>query len=798
MNQIVLCLTTQHDLGLVVVAGLVSFLSAAVGYDLLARAKVERRALWLCAAAVVTGSGIWATHFIAMLAYDPGVTLAYGIATTAASGVSGTVISGLGFALMIHGAKDRVVPALAGAIIGGGVAVLHYVGMAALIIPATIVWDWNLVAASIAVGCALGAVSGYLFQRATRVRGRLAAALALTLAVCSHHFTAMGAVTILPDASIGQVTATLPKLGLVAAIVATMVVILLLGILGGTFDRILATRRQREAKRLNTLANAAFEGIVICRDGEIVDANESFRKLVGKAAGEVLGRRFVDMASAAGRERVAAAIDDDARSAISIDLLNANGDAIPVEVLKRVSEGEGGAHVILAVRDLRERKEAESRIRFLAHHDSLTGLANRSFFGIRLEDAIARAERSGGLIAVHYIDLDRFKDVNDSLGHAAGDTVLETAARRLEDLAKSGDIVARLGGDEFVIAQVDLPGSEAAIAFAERICARIAEPIVFDHQSLIKTASVGVAVFPMDGKEAETLTQAADMALYRAKEEGRATFRAFETEIAERVQRRRELQRDLQKAILAGELRVHYQPQVRVKDGELLGFEALVRWTHPKQGIVPPSTFIPLAEESGCIWQLGEWVLRSVCAEASRWRRPLNVAVNLSPIQIIQGDLPHLVQTILLETGMKAHLLELEVTESVLIKDIDRALHVLRRLKSLGVKIAMDDFGTGYSSLSYLQSFPFDKLKIDRSFIQNLDQNAHSRAIVRAVVGLGRALSLPVVAEGVESNMQLDVLRIETCEEVQGFLTGRPQPIEAFEAFLMSEGPNVRAFASVG
>ena len=396
------------------------------------------------------------------------------------------------------------------------------------------------------------------------------------------------------------------------------------------------------------------------------------------------------------------------------------------------------------------------------------------------------------------LDLDRFKNVNDAFGHAVGDKVLVATARRLEDLARGADIVARLAGDEFIVVQAALAGGEAAIDFAGQLCARLHEPMVLDGQQIVTTASVGVAVYPDDGADAESLTHAADLALYRAKDDGRATFRAFETEMAERIRQRRLLQLDLQKAITEGELNVFYQPQVRVSDGELLAFEALARWTHPVHGQVPPGTFVPLAEESGLMPELGEWVLRTVCREAAAWRRPLRVAVNLSPIQIIQGDLPSLVHSILIETGMSPERLELEVTESVLIKDMDRALRTLRRLKAFGIRIAMDDFGTGYSSLSYLQSFPFDKLKIDRSFVHNLDHNAHSRAIVRAVVGLGRALNLPVVAEGVESSAQLDVLRSETCEEVQGFLTGRPQPIEVFAAYLASDGENVRAFASAG
>ena len=787
MNQIVYCLTGQHDLRLVVVAGLVSVLSAAVGYDLLARAKVERRVFWLSAAALVTGTGIWATHFIAVLAYDPGVVIAYGIATTALSGIAGTLLSGVGFAALIYGEKDRTIAPLAGVIIGGGVAVLHYVGIAALIIPGSIQWNWVLVLSSVGLGCAVGAVSTYLFQRATTVKQRLLAAFLLTLAVCSHHFTAMAAITIVPGAKL-SVAADLPRGWLVVAIVTAMVLILLLALAGGTFDRLLASRELREARRLSALANAAFEGIVICHDGKIVDANESFCKLLGVGRDEIRGKTFGSYVVETHQYVIANAMNHNVAKAFSVDLRTAAGVVVPAEVLKRVSNDIVSGDSILAVRDLRERKEAESRILFLAHHDALTGLANRAFFGLRFEDEIARAQRSGALLALHYIDLDRFKDVNDSHGHAAGDGVLKEAARRLDDLAENGYVVARLGGDEFVIVQVGLLRPEEAVAFAEKICAELNRPTdgVPDGQ-IPMGASVGVAIFPHDGTDAETLTHSADVALYRAKEAGRATFRAFEVGMAAELRERRALQQDLRLAVTSGALDVFYQPQVRVSDGHLLGFEALARWEHPERGHISPVTFIPLAEESGIILQLGEWVLRTACAEAARWPRAFSVAVNLSPIQIIKGDLPRLVQTILLETGLDPARLELEVTESVLIKDIDRALHVLRRLRALGIRIAMDDFGTGYSSLSYLQSFPFDKLKIDRSFIQSVDHNAHSRAIVRAVVGLGHALGLPVVAEGVETDAQLEVLRTEACQEVQGFLTGRPLPIADFAFFLASD-----------
>ena len=789
MNQIVYCLTEQHDLRLVVVAGLVSFLSAAVGYDLLARARLERPLLWLSAAAVVTGSGVWATHFIAILAYDPGVPIAFGIVTTALSGIAGMLVSGFGFAVLIHAGKDPTLAPLAGIIIGGGVAVLHYVGMAAFVVPGVIVWSPGLVLWSIGIGCAFGAGSAWLFHRSTTVRQRLVAAFVLTLAVCSHHFTAMGAVEIRAGTMLADL-ADLPTGWLVGAIIGTMVVILVLGLIGGSFDRMLASRELREARRLSALANAAVEGIVICRDGRIEDANQTFSMLIGLPVDDLRGTLLAGHMTESSQYAIVNALNKSVSSVAAAELRTATGHSVPVELVRQVSDGEESGRVILAVRDLRERNEAESRMRYLAHHDSLTGLANRSFFGLRLEDAMAKAKRTDAQLAFHYIDLDRFKDANDLQGHIAGDAILKETARRLEELAGPGDIVARLGGDEFAVVQVELVDASSALRFAESICACLGNQFVIPGKNPITvTASVGIAIFPSDGRGAESLTHSADVALYRAKDEGRATYRVFEKDMAAQLLDRKLLQQALQRALSAGELSVAYQPQVRISDGSILGFEALARWRHPERGMIPPATFIPLAEESGAIVPIGEWILRTACEEASRWSRPLSISVNLSPVQITQGDLPQLVQTIIIETGLAPARLELEVTESVLIRDIDRTLHILRRLKAIGVRIAMDDFGTGYSSLSYLQSFPFDKIKIDRSFIQNIDSNAHSRAIVRAVVGLGHALHLPVVAEGVETKAQMDVLRIESCEEVQGYLTGRPLAVESLAELLAADEP---------
>lgn len=435
-------------------------------------------------------------------------------------------------------------------------------------------------------------------------------------------------------------------------------------------------------------------------------------------------------------------------------------------------------YLLTVLEDVTERRRAEQGIARMAHHDSLTDLPNRTAFNDAIETAIESTQKAGEAFALLSLDLDGFKEANDTHGHSVGDALLREVARRLQSGAENA-FVARIGGDEFSIIVRGGPQPETAVALAEHLLACIGGEIDIDGRRVKIGATVGGAIYPTDGADAKTLMINADMALYRAKGAARGSVVFFEPAMAEQIHERRALQDELHAAIERRELLLHYQPQ-KTMAGEAVGFEALARWQSPKRGFVSPALFIPIAEESGLIIALGEYVLREACREAATWRAPLTVAVNISPIQFRVGELPQLIQSILLETGLPPARLELEVTENVLIDDFSRAISILCQLKTLGVRIALDDFGSGYSSLSYLHSFSFDKIKIDRTFVGDLESNRHSKAIVRAVIDLGHSLNVPILAEGVETQAQLAMLDRYGCDEVQGYLTGRPQPIASF------------------
>jgi diguanylate cyclase (GGDEF)-like protein/PAS domain S-box-containing protein len=429
--------------------------------------------------------------------------------------------------------------------------------------------------------------------------------------------------------------------------------------------------------------------------------------------------------------------------------------------------------------DITAEIEAGRRAEYLAMHDPLTGLPNRVLLLERLEQAIASVSRRRDMAALLLLDLDRFKDINDTLGHPAGDLLLQQAAARLNASVREVDTVARIGGDEFSIVLSGIKDAADAQLLSRRLLETFQTPFDLAGHEVLVTVSVGIVLIPTDGSIPDKLLKHADIALYRAKEEGRNASRFFEPEMDARLQRRKALERELRLALTRDELALYYQPKVSLRNDEVAGTEALVRWQHPERGLVPPGEFIGVAEETGLILQLGEWVLRTACRQAAAWP-DIEVSVNISPAQFRQPELVQIVQSALQESGLEPHRLELEVTESVLIQQPEAAAKLLDDLKALGVHVTMDDFGTGYSSLSYLQRFHFDKIKIDRSFIWAIGKEPTAKAIVRAVINLADSLGMVTCAEGVETDEQLSALRREGCSEVQGYLFGKPMPAAEF------------------
>ena len=778
MLKFLTCLTTQHDLRLVLVAGAVCLAGCFTTFRLYSRMRGARgvvRSARLLLTGLVAGSSVWATHFIAMVAFTPGLKTGYSPTGTLLSLMIAALFMAGGFA--VASAQRTTTNDLAGGVlIGLGVASMHYTGMSAFVTQGQLVWEHATVGLSTLLGVAGATAALILAGSARTIRRQAIGGGLLCLGIVSLHFTGMSAITIVPDMAV-SVPDQLLSGGILTLAVGSITSMIILGGLGAVAIESQTSRSALE--RIRRLANAAYEGLVVVQSGRINDANAAFCELAGAPLSDLVGRPLFGAILTFDE---ASPNREDVRREGFLQPV-AGGREIPVEVFSRLMDDgarvETSGLTVLAVRDLRERRAAEEKIRYLAEHDGLTGLLNRNSLQMRLAAAIDRVEASGESLAVICIDLDHFKEANDQHGHLAGDALLVETARRLQSTVPAPSFAARLGGDEFIVVQVaggDQPA--AAAELAGRLIETLGAPVAHEGQELALGSSLGVSLYPDDGRTVEALMANADMALYRAKESGRGAYRFFKREMDDTIRERRNLARDLRQGIADNELLVHYQPLARAADGEVCGFEALVRWKHPTRGMIPPLEFIPVAEENGLIGALGDWVLRQACADAAAWEKPLRIAVNLSPLQLHNPALPSLVHEVLITTGLSPSRLELEITESALFKDYQRALDNLRRLKALGVRIAMDDFGTGFSSLSTLQSFPFDKIKIDKSFVENIHRHDRATVIVRAVLGLGRSLEIPVVAEGVETEEQILFLRGEDCAELQGYAIGRPTPVD--------------------
>jgi len=560
---------------------------------------------------------------------------------------------------------------------------------------------------------------------------------------------------------------------------------------------------ERELRRTKKFLHAVIEHVpapILVKDLTVAGAttewrytfvNRALEDLLGISRDKVIGKTVAELYPKERADFIVGENNDALRSLQPITLsdhaVHTPGNGVRIATATTVAIRDDNfvpQYLVTVLQDVTERKRNEERIARMAHHDHMTDLPNRTTFNDAMTAAIERASKTGGQFTVLSLDLDGFKEANDTYGHLVGDALLCEVADRLLGAAGTS-FVARIGGDEFAIIVEGDAGMATVVA--DRALDAFKEDIPVEDRRIRTGVTIGAAVFPKDGDDAKALISNADVALYRAKTEVRGALLFFDAEMGERVRERRALQDALRLAIERREFLVHYQPQKKMS-GDLTGFEALARWHHPTRGVVSPGEFIPIAEESGLVNPLGEIILREACREAASWPKPLTVAVNVSPLQFRTGDLPGMVHSILLESGLAPSRLELEITENVFIDDFSRAISILSRLKALGVRVALDDFGSGYSSLSYLHSFSFDKIKIDRAFIGDLEHNRHSMAIVRAVIDLGHSLNIPVLAEGVETAMQHTMLLGRGCDEIQGYLVGRPQPI-GYYAELVGRAP---------
>ena len=800
MFRVLTCLDGQHDLRLVALAGFVCFVTSLVAIGLFQRARQTKnrsRWIWVATAGIAGGCGIWATHFISMLAYQPGVPVAYDTALTALSLLSASVLVAAGVAVTVVLPPRWGVPT-GGTVVGLAIGSMHYLGMSALEVPGRLTWSFDLVTSSIVLGIVFAIAAMYAATRPANLLMTFVASLALCAAIVAHHFTAMGAVGVEPDPRLVVLPSSIDPGVLALLIAAATTVVLAIGAVGLIVDQRMSEKNEQLAAALNNM----YQGLcMLNKDFEVVVVNGRFLEMFGVAPDRVSAgmpmRDLLDLAEAAvplaGDERLALR-----RWAQELAREQKSGKTIFTRTDGRIFSVTH-EHMPLAdgwvetFEDITERRQAEAKIAHMARHDSLTGLPNRTHFREQLEQSLANLGR-GETIAVLCLDLDRFKVVNDTLGHQHGDRLLQIAAERLSGALRDGDFIARIGGDEFSVLQIAKDQPAAVTALSRRLVEVMAVPITMgDHQMQVGV-SVGISLAPSDSTEADQLLKNADLALYRAKAEGRGTYRFFEPQMDARMQARRALELDLRHAVATSAFALHYQPIIDLETNAATGFEALLRWKDPVRGQVPPLDFIPLAEETGLIVPLGEWVLREACAQAAQWPEHVHIAVNLSPVQFKSSSLVETVIGALKSSGLAARRLELEITESVLLHDSEATLATLHQLRGLGVSISMDDFGTGYSSLSYLRKFPFDKIKIDQSFIRELADDKDSLAIVRAVTGLGSSLGISTVAEGVETAEQLARLKAEGCSAVQGFYFGAAEPAEKAGAHL-KKAPKLRVVA---
>lgn len=908
MYSVLNCLAFEHDWRLIALAAALCFLSSYTAMSMARRAagtNDRAKLIWLMSGGFAGGFGIWATHFVAMLAYDPGVVFGYEATTTLASLAIAIASTCAAIAASIYIA-GKAGPTAAGILFGMGVSSMHFVGMSAIEFPGSIIWDRSIVIAAIVLAVMISLPAFFIAGSTRRVATTTVASSGmLSLGIVSMHFTAMGAITVVPSMTMLDPAHLLSPLFMVITIATVAFSMLFAGLAAAIFAVRAETVAAAGEANFRLLVQGVTDYAIYMLDpsGRVTNWNAGAERAKGYKAAEIVGKNFAcfytaeDIAVGLPNKNLQTALVEGRFEAegwrvrkdgtrlwahVVIDVIHDDNGAFVgfakitrdyteqkqnAEKLRKTSENldlalahmanalclfdeedhlilyngrlnevlgidpandltektleelclfnpadakgryqqyralieSGGGEVttllpsgkyirttytpthtgayVMTAEDVTARIHSEEQITHLARHDPLTGLPNRRQFIEVLDTTIERADALGTNVAVIGIDLDRFKDINDTHGHSAGDEVLCVLAQRMGAELLEGEAVGRFGGDEFV-AMKSYSNEAHLQEFIARLKRALTENILLAHVDVTPGASLGIAIYPNDADSREKVLSNADLAMYRAKDSNEETVCFYEASMDEAERARRALAKDIWTGMEQGQFFLHYQVQTAAITGEITGYEVLLRWKHPLHGMIPPDRFIPIAEECGAITALGEWVLQKACSDASSWPLEKKIAVNLSPLQLSNIQLVNKVQEILVSTGLAPDRLELEVTESAIIGDKTRALHILRQIKAMGVGIAIDDFGTGYSSLETLRAFPFDKIKLDRSFVSDLATDHQAKAFIRAILALGKSLEVPVLAEGVETKEQMAVLTEEGCSEFQGYYFGRPTTLD--------------------
>lgn len=792
----------SYSPGLVVLSLIIAALASYTAFHTAGRLKTpgpKHKTLWAMSGGLCLGGGIWSMHFIAMLAVDMGMPVTYDPLLLALSIVFAVAASWFAFLILRFFQPRRLVHLLGALLIGSGIVSMHYVGMEAMKMEAEVTYNSFLVTLSLVIAFIASFTALRLLSRVPRVQNRLrqeagfiGSSLVMGAAIAGMHYTGMAAASFEhsnagiaagPDAVNTELLSIFIGMGIMSILIITTIV--------AVFDRQMEFKKNQLSYVDNLYQNiihSANDAIITSNmDMLITSWNQAAERIFGHRKADVVGRPLSVIVPEVCQRRVEYYYQtgEEVKSASLVEMegLHRDGHTFPLELSFSRQESGGKYIYIGIIRDISERARQNERIQELIYRDELTRLPNRRMLNEQL--AVTIDHQPEKKLAVLFIDLDRFKNINDVYGHRIGDELLVTASSRMEALLRENDFLARQSGDEFVVVMPDVTGYQAG-NMAQSILQALNQVLLIEENELFISGSIGISMYPDDGKTAEELLKHADTAMYKAKNNGAGQYRFFTSDMNDEVSKKMLLESGLRKGIISEEFLLYYQPQVDVLTDEVKGYEALVRWNHPELGMVSPVEFIPLAEETGLIVPLGRWILQEACRQMAEWKAEgstiTRMSVNISTLQFKQPDFLRMVKEILETAGLPPEYLELELTESI-IQEPEHSIPLMKSIRAQGIRISLDDFGTGYSSLSYLKDFPLNTLKIDKTFMDSIEDGQREEAIVESIIHMAQRLGFNVIAEGIEKSSQLLLLSEKSCQEYQGYYFSPPLPAEAIKMY---------------